>query len=153
MGSPAYFGKLAAFEAALRKPGLVAFGLFNAQDNLGFIAGFPGAGSSFSQSTSAFSSPLVIDTSTADVITVVLTANVASMTLNYGGSSLIPTGQRFWLRLVEDATGGWTVVLPTNLHYDQGFAIDTGATRINILPMRWNSANWEFFEEPFSIPG
>jgi hypothetical protein len=152
MGSPSYFGKLACFESAVRKPGLAAFGLFNAADNLGFVATFPTGPTQYSQSTSAFSSTLVIDTSTADVITVVLTANVTSMTLNYGGGSLIPTGQRFWLRLVENSTGGWTVVLPSNLHYDQGFAIDTGANRVNILPIRWNGNNWEFFEQPFSLP-
>jgi hypothetical protein len=152
MGSPAYWGKLATFTSAERKPGLVAFGLFNAADKLGFVATFPLGPTQFSQSTSFFSSSLIIDTSTADVITVVLTANVTSMTFNYGGSGLIPTGQRFWLRLVEDAAGGWTVALPTNLHVDQGFSIDTGENRINVLPMRWNGANWEFFEQPFSIP-
>lgn len=41
MGSPAYWGKLAAFTASLRKPALVAFGTFNAQDKLGFIADIP----------------------------------------------------------------------------------------------------------------
>ena len=131
---------------------MVAFGLFNAADNLSFIATFPTGPTQYSQSTSTFSSTLVIDTSTADVITVILTANVTSMTLNYGGSGLIPTGQRFWLRLVENATGGWTVALPANLHYDQNFSVDTVASRITILPIRWNGNNWEFFEEPFSIP-
>ena len=109
----------------------------------------PGQGTTLSQSTSAFSSTLDIDTSTADVITVVLTANVTSMTLNYGGSGLIPTfGQRFLA-----AIGGkcdWRV--------DRGAAgrilridplltarSDTGANRINILPIRYNGTNWEFF--------
>jgi hypothetical protein len=152
MGAPSYFGKLACFESAMRKPGLVAFGLFNAADNLGFVATFPTGPTQFSQSTSAFSSTLFIDTSTADVITVILTANVTSMTLDYGGGSLIPTGQRFWLRLVENSTGGWAVVLPPNLRYDQNFGVDTRANRITYLPMRYNGANWEFFEEPFSVP-
>jgi hypothetical protein len=151
MGSPSYWGKLVNFEAALRKPGMVAFGLFNPADNLNFIATFPTGPTQFSQSTVSFSSSAVIDTSTADVITILLTAPVTSMVLNYGGGSLIPTGQRFWLRIVEDSTGGWSCALPSNLNVDQSYAIDIGANRINILPMRWNSVNWEFFEEPFSI--
>ena len=153
MGSPAYFAKLANFEASLRKPALIPFGLFNAQDNLGFIASIPGAGMSFTQASELFNSTQAIDSSAADVITVLVTGNITIMTINYAGSSTIPLGQRFWLRLVEDATGGWTVALPVNLHYDQGFAIDTGATRINILPMRWNGSNWGVFREPVLVAG
>ena len=122
-------------------------------DNLNFIASIPGAGTVFTQASQAFASSLAIDTSVADIITVILTGSVTSMTLNYGGSSTIPTGQRFWLRFVQNATGGWTVVFPPNLHFDQNFAVDPGANRITILPMRYNGANWEFFEEPFSLPG
>ena len=134
----------------MRKPALIPFGLFNAQDDLSFIAAIP-SGQIYSQASQSFSSTLVIDTSAADFITVILTANVTSMTFNYAGSSAI-TGQRFWLRLVENATGGWTVALPANLHYDAPFNLDTGANRINILPVRYNGSNWEFFEPFFSIP-
>ena len=151
MGSPAFFGKLATFESATRKPALVAFGLFNAQDNLAFIASVP-TSAIFSQASQAFSATAAIDSSAADVLTMVLTANVTSMTVNYGGSSSIPTGQRFYLRIVENSVGGWTCALPTNLNVDQGYAIDTGANRINVLPMRYNGANWEFFSAPFSVP-
>jgi hypothetical protein len=45
MGAPNLFGKLANFEAALRKPGLVLFGLFNPVDNLNFIADLSGPAS------------------------------------------------------------------------------------------------------------
>lgn len=153
MASPAYWGKLANFEAASRKPALVAFGLFNAQDNLAFIASLPAANSSFSTSTSFFSPTLVVDTSAADVISITLTANVTSMTLNYGGSGIIPNGQRLWIRLIQDATGNRSVVLPTNLIIDQSFAVDPGANRATVLPIQYDTtlSKWKFFDDPFSI--
>lgn len=154
MGSPAYFARLVNFTAAERKNAFIPFGLFNAADAtwLKNVVGIPGFGSTLSQATETFSSTLAIDSSAADVITVVLTANVTSMTINYAGSSTIPTGQRFWLRLVENSTGGWTCALPSNLNLDTGWAIDTRANRATVLPIQYNGVHWIFFEEPFSVP-
>ena len=44
MGSPAFWGMLVNFEAGLRKPALIPFGLFSPGDNLGFIAGIDANG-------------------------------------------------------------------------------------------------------------
>lgn len=154
MGSPALFGKLAAFEASLRKPALIPFGLFNVADNLGFIANMPGQGTTFSQASEAYASNLVIDTSSADIITVLLTGNVASMALNYAGSGTIPSGQRNWLRLLQDATGGRTVAFPSNLLLDTNFQVDLRASRATVFAIEYQSsaAKWVLFEEPFSVP-
>lgn len=153
MGSPALFGKLAAFEAALRKNAFVPFGLFNAQDNLSFIPSI-GQGTTLSTASVAYTSSLVIDTSVADVISATLTGNVASLTLNYGGSATIPSGQRNWIRLVQDSTGGRSVTLPANLLYDQTYGVDTGASRATVLPIQYDTSasKWKFFAEPFSVP-
>lgn len=153
MGSPAYFGKLANFVASLRKPGLVPFGLFNAQDNLAFVADLPSSGHTLTPATVAYSAAPAFDTSTGDVLTIILTGNVTSSTLNYGGSSSIPTGTRVYLKIQEDGVGGHTFVLPTNLHTDS-YVIDTRANRFSMLPIRWNSTTslWEFFSDAFSGP-
>ena len=151
MGSPAFFGKLVNFQAAERKPMLIPFGLFNPQDNLSFIASVS-SGSQLTQATVSYASALVIDVSVADVISVTLTGNVASMTLDYTGVSTIPTGQRLWIRLVQDATGGRTVALPSNLICDSGFAVDHGASRATVLPIQWNGTHWIFFDTSFSVP-
>lgn len=145
---------LVNFCAAERKPALIPFGLFNAQDNLAFIAEIPGFGETLSSATALFNSSLVIDTSAANVISVVLTANVTSMTLNFAGSSTIPTGQWLYIRLIQDSTGNRTVVLPANLIYDQGFAIDPTANRATVLPIQYDTtlSKWKFFAEPFSVP-
>ena len=71
MGSPAYFAKLANFEAAARKNALIPFGLFNAQDNLAFIASIPGP-NALTTASSSFNASLIIDSSAADVISVEL---------------------------------------------------------------------------------
>lgn len=153
MGSAAYWGKLAAFEASLRKPALVAFGLFNGADNLSFIADMPSTvvPNSLTTATVTFSSTPAFDANLARVLTIVLTGNVTSSTINFNGSGTIPAGTWVYLRIVEDATGGRTFALPANLHSDS-FVIDSGALRVNILPVRWNGANWEFFAPPFSLP-
>lgn len=151
MGSPAYFAKLAALEAMIRKPGLVSVGLFNATDNLNFIPDMPSSANQLTTATVPFSSTPAFDTSVAKVLTITLTGNVTSSTLNFGGSGTIPTGTWVYLRIVEDGAGGHTFALPANLHTDVGFAIDTGASRINILPIRWNGVNWEFVGTPFSV--
>jgi hypothetical protein len=154
MGSPAFWGQLVAFESALRKPLLVPFGLFNPQDNLGFIASID-TGSQLTTLSLAYSSALSIDVSSADVISILLTGNVASTTLNYSGSSIIPIGQRVWIRYIQNSTGGWTVALPANLNYDQGFVVDPTPGRTTVLPLMYKglSTGWVFFGEAFSVPG
>jgi hypothetical protein len=42
--SAAHWGQLVNFEASLRKPALVDFGLFSPDDNLAFIASLPSTG-------------------------------------------------------------------------------------------------------------
>jgi hypothetical protein len=130
---------------------LVPFGLFGPSDNLSFIATV-NSEAQLSVAAVAYASALVIDTSLADVITVLLTGNVASMTLNYAGSSVVPVAQRLWIRLLQDSTGGRTVVLPSNLEYDAGFAVDPAANRATVLPIQWNGTEWIFFSAPFSVP-
>lgn len=152
MASPSYWGQLVAFQSSLRKPMLVPFGLFNPQDNLGFIASAPGGGNSLSQASVPFAAALAIDTSLANVITVLLTGNVTSMKLNYNKSTTIPNGQQNWLRLLQDGTGNRTVALPASLITDTGFAVDPGANRATVLPIQWNGTHWIFFTAPFSVP-
>lgn len=153
MASPSYFGKLVTFTSASRKNSLIAFGLFSPNDAawLANIAGIP-AQNAYTSAVIPYAAALTIDTSTADVISVTLTGNVTSFILNYGGSAVIPSGQRVWIRLIQDATGSRTVTLPSNLITDQSFAVDPGVQRSTVLPIEWNGTNWIFFSEPFSVP-
>lgn len=154
MGSPATWGKLVAFEAALRKPMLIPFGLFSPNDNLAFIAGVSNTAPPVTTANVTFAATLVIDTSVAQVLSVTLTADVTSCTLNYAGGSTIADGLQVWLRIIQNATGGWTFALPTNLVTDPGYVVDPGASRATVLPIEWDDAlsKWIFFSEPFSVP-
>lgn len=150
MGSPSFFGKLANFTAALRKPGLIPFGTFSPNDNLAFIASFPSAPDSIA--TITFTPTPTFDTSSGSILGMTLTSNVTSSTFNYAGG-MAPTGQEAEIRLTQDATGGRTFALPPNLVYDENFVIDPAPSRTTVLPIRWNGSNWVFRSEPFSIRG
>lgn len=235
MGSPAYFGKLAALEAMLRKPALIPVGLFSPQDDLSFIPDMPGLQPSFtptttapdgirttflfaglpayivwngvdqflgvgytitgpisgiytvtlidyqgnvltpgstddiraastnivpvanisgqlSQASVAYSATLVINVTLANVITVLLTGNVTSTVFSYPFSAP-PVGTWLYVRFQQDGTGGWTVILPTNLVTDVGFEVDPGAGRITVLPVEWDGSAWVFLGSPFSVAG
>lgn len=137
------------FMAASRKRNLARFGLFwNIQDT-SWIDDAPMEPAT--EVSAIYNSVMVIDTSTGDVITVTLTGNVTSTTLNYDGGAPT-TGTTVTLRIVENATGGWTFALPANLQTDQGFGIDTGANRVTLLPIRFQTDHWEFWTDPISFP-
>lgn len=151
MATQANWGKLVAFEAALRKSSLIPFGMFSPGDNLGFIAGtLP---SSAVTATVVYAAALVIDVATAEIFRITLTGNVTSTTLNYGGGTTIPDGQLVELRFIQDATGNRTLVFPTNLQLDTGFAIDPRASRASVFNLQWNNATskWVLSSEPFSV--
>lgn len=132
----------------------MSFGLFNAQDNLGFIADFPSQSNRLAEASVAYASALAIDSSVATVISVTLTGNVASMTFSYGGSSTIPSGVWFELRLIQDATGGRTVAWPANLLLDGGFVVDSRAQRATVLQMVYDTgiSKWKLMVPSFSVP-
>src|SRR5579885_1815295 len=127
MGSPAYFARLVNFLAASRKSAFIPFGSFSPQDSswLGVIASIPNSQAVTSIATWAFSPTPNIDVSTASVISLVLSANVTSCTLNYQGA-VAPQRCEVELRITQDSTGGWVFPLPSNLVVDQGFQVDPG---------------------------
>lgn len=112
-------------------------------------------GQQVSRASVAWASNLTIDTSIAQVITVLLTGNVTATNLTYQSSSAVPNGTAVSLRFQQNGTGGWTVTLPANLAHDSGFAIDPGASRTTVLPILYNgnTAEWEFTAAPFSVTG
>lgn len=156
MGSPAYFGKLVNFLASSRKPAFIPFGTFNPADStwLTGIASIPQGGQPNSIATQTFSSTPSFDVATANVIEMVLTANVSVSHLTYnaaiGGA---PQGWEFELRLKQDGTGSRTFSFPSDLVVDTGFTIDPGANRTTVLPIRWNGSNWVFRDPAFSVTG
>lgn len=107
-----------------------------------------------SQASVAWASPLTINTAAAQVLSILLTGNVASTVLTYGLSA-IPDGTIVELRFTQDGTGGWTVALPSNLNYSAGFAIDPTPSTTTVLDIRWNLAagKWLFANTPFTVPG
>lgn len=101
-----------------------------------------------------WASNLIIDTSLAQIITVLLTDNVVSTTLIYGPSA-IPNNVDVMLRFTQDSVGAHTVALPSNLAFDTGFAIDQGANRTTVMQLLYNSntGSWIFAATPFSVQG
>lgn len=154
IGSPAYFGKLATFASALRKPGLIPFGTFVAADAawLVNIADMPGGGGSggrlLSFATVPWATNLVIDVSAADVISVTLSANVTSSSLNFSGGTP-PLGQQVQLRIIQNGVGAWTFAFPSDVSLDPSFVIDPGPNQVTIMNLEWNGIEWILF----SIPG
>lgn len=105
-----------------------------------------------SQANVAYASTLNINVTAAQEISILLTGNVAVTNLQYPFSS-IPQGQWVILRFQQNATGGWTVALPTNLVTDPGFAVDPTPSRTTVLPVSWNGVSWIFFAVPFTVAG
>ena len=151
MGSAAYFAKLANFQAAINKPNLVPFNLFNAADNLAFIAA-PPANNQLSQTTlTSAASTLSVDTSLAQVITIVLQAAVTTMTLAYSGQGSVPNGYATQLRFNQPASGStYAVTLPANLTVPSGFAVSTANGTATVIPILWNGAQWICGSDPFT---
>lgn len=104
------------------------------------------------QTAIPFAPDLVINVSLAQVITVVVTGNISSTELTYPFSA-VPTGTWLYIRFTMNSRGGWTVVLPTNLSIDSGFAIDPTPFRTTVLPIQYDGVGWVFFNTPFSVTG
>ena len=150
MGSPAQFAKLANNLASQRKSLLVPFNLFNAVDNLSFVANDIGT-QELTQAlfTPGVSPALSIDTSLADVLTIVITThNYTSSHLNYQGGNSPPIGQRCWLRFVQVGSGH-TVATPNNLVHPSGFVISSAIGNATVIPVLWTGSIWVCFENPF----
>lgn len=137
------------FMAASRKRNLARFRLFANNQDTGWIDDAPL--DPLTSIQAIYNPVMVIDTATANIITVVLSGNVTSTTLNYDGGSPT-TAVTVSLRIVQDATGGHTFALPSNLQHDQEFAIDPGPNRVTIIPIQFETDHWEFWSEPFSFP-
>jgi hypothetical protein len=153
MGSPSYFGKLVNFAAAARKNAFIPFGLFGPQDAawLGVVVAVP---ISPVQSITEYGAvgTQTIDSSSANVFQIFVLGNITAMTINYAGSSLIPTGTAIELRFIMQTTS-FTVVLPPNVIVDQGFAVDPGPNRTTVLPIIYDGNNWVMNGQAFSVQG
>jgi len=138
------------FNAASRKNNMVRFALFGPNQDLSWIDNQPNG--PLSVQSISYSSTPAFDASLANVLTITLTGSVTSSTINFAGSGTIPLGQQVYLRIQQNATGGYTFALPGNLLTDPGYSIDPGPSRVTVLPIQFNGTNWEFFAAPFSFP-
>ena len=158
MGSPAQFAHLTNFTAALRKPGMIPFNMFNPQDAgwLQVIIGMPGGGGGGASlldtfATIPWASSVAFDTSLATILTLTLTGNTLSSSLNFAGGTP-QLGQQTELRITQDAVGGRTFAFPPNLVVDPGFQIDPTPLAMTALPLTYNATNWIFRNVAFSGP-
>jgi hypothetical protein len=138
------------FLAADRKRNAARFGLFRPDQDLSWIDNQPA--DPLTLATVNYSATPAFDTSLGQILTITLTGDVTSSSINFSGGANVPVGLQVFLRIVQDATGGRTFALPANLIVDQGFAIDLGANRATVLPIEWNGVNWRFFGASFSVP-
>jgi hypothetical protein len=135
------------FKAASRKRNLARFNLFRSDQDLSWIDNAPSDPQQFAAVT--YSATPVFDATLGTVLTITLTGNVTSSSIAYGSAP--PDGQQVYIRIVQDAVGGRTFTLPSDVLADSSFSIDTRANYASILPLEWNGAAWEFFADPFSF--
>jgi hypothetical protein len=156
MGSPSQFAHLTTFASALRKPGLIPFGTFNAADaawldNITDMPGGSSGGDLLSFATVPWAASLTVDVSVADVISVTLSGNVTSSSLNFSGGTP-PLGQQVEWRIIQNGVGAWTFAFPPNVVLDPSFVIDPDANSVTVLNLVWNGSAWLATSVAFSAP-
>lgn len=100
--------------------------------------------------TKAFSATPTWDLEDGVVQTMELTGDVTASAITNGGNTP-PAGARLVLRLVQDDTGGRTVVWPSNVS-GTTIVIDTAIDAVTIAELMFNGTTWEFMN-PTALHG
>lgn len=140
--------KFKNFEAASRKRNMVAFGLFEQNRSLTWIA------DNAQQTTvgnTTFSTTPVIEVSTGQA-RITLTASVTSSTFVYNGSATIPEDSIFCLQVLQDNTGGWTFVFPTTVRTQNSMYVSTDPNVMTTLFFQYRDSEWDFIAIPVEGP-
>ena len=137
------------FLSASRKRNLARFGLIPTSQDISWIDNAPSDPLTFA--TVAYSATPAFDAAAGQVLTITLTADVTSSSINFAGSSTIPTGTPLLVRILQDGTGGHAFTFPTNLLIDPQFTVDSRANYLTALPLIYNGSRWECSAPPGSF--
>ncbi len=89
---------------------------------------------------------LVLDATVANSFTVTLTANVTSSSVTPG-----PNGEQITIMWIQNVTGGWTVVMPTN--FKGATAPSAGANTHSLQRFSYNAADSNWYAVAAGITG
>ncbi len=136
------------YEAASRKRNMIDFGMFPTGTDLTWIRNNPDLGAE--PIVVAFSTTPTFDGADGDIQSFVMTADVNSSTFLWGGSASPAVGSTLSIRLMQDATGGWRFVFPTNVRLEPTYSIDPHAT--TVIHFMFLDSMWEPIYPPVINP-
>lgn len=141
------------FMMADRKRNLKAFGFVPVNYDVSWIENV--VDDAVNTATVSYTATPIFEVTNGTLQHIQLTGNVTSSSITYlGSASGAPDGTRLTLRIAQDATGGRTFVLPTNLRKEASYEIDTTANYCTVLELQYisSSAKWEFVAPPVVFP-
>jgi hypothetical protein len=137
------------FEAASRKPNMAAFGMFPADRDLDWIAN---SAISPTPVTVAYSATPAFELADGEVQRITLTGDVASSTFILNGGSSIPDGYQFYLRVLQDSTGGRLFTFPANVRNPANFLVGQDANIMTSFFFEYRNSGWDFSQVPVEGP-
>ncbi len=137
------------FEAASRKHNMAAFGMFPADRDIDWIAD---SGYSPTPVTVAYSTTPVFDLAFGNVQRITLTGNVDSSTFVLNGGLTFPDGYQFYLRVLQDSTGGWLFTFPDNVRNPVNFIVGQDPSIMTSLFFEYRNSGWDFSQVPVEGP-
>jgi len=137
------------FEAASRKHNMAGFGMFPADRDLDWIAD---AGYSPTPITVAYSATPDFDLSVGNIQRLTLTGNVTSSTFTLNGGLTFPDGYQFYLRILQDSTGGWLFTFPANVRNPANFLVGQDANIMTSFFFEYRGGGWDFSQVPVEGP-
>lgn len=137
------------FDAASRKHNMAAFGMFPANRNLDWIAD---SGYSPTPVEVAYSAAPDFDLANGDIQRILLTGDVTSSTFTLNGGLSFPDGYQFYLRVMQDSTGGWLFEFPANVRNPANFLVGQDPGIMTSFFFEYRDSGWDFSQVPVEGP-
>lgn len=137
------------FEAASRKHNMAAFGMFPADRDLDWIAD---SGYSPTPVEVAYSTEPTFELANGNVQRITLTGNVDESTFVLNGGSTFPDAYQFYLRVLQDSTGGWLFTFPANVRNPANFLVGQDPSIMTSLFFEYRDGGWDFSQVPVEGP-
>ena len=131
------------FEAASRKRNMYGFGMFPANRDLSWIAN---ASESPNPVVVGYSTTPVFDLANGEIQRLTLTGDVASSTIVLNGGTSIQDGTQFYLRIIQDGTGGWLFQWPTNVRNPGIMAVSLDPYMMTSFALEYRNSGWDLVQ-------
>lgn len=138
-----------SFEAASRKRNMAGFGMFPADRDLSWIAN---ATESPNPVVVAYSATPNFDLSDGQIQRITLSGDVTSSTITLDGGTSIPDGTQFYLRVLQNATGGYLFTFPDNVRNPINQIVGTDPNTMTSLFLEYRSGGWDLVQAPVEGP-